>query len=56
MDNWSLNFTSTILFDDDHYASEITSIEMGTRGNQTAPVFDGLSDFSETVSTLAMGL
>ena len=56
VDNWSLNFTSSLLFNDDHYASEITYIEMGTSGNQTAPVFDGLSDFSETVSSLAMGL
>ena len=56
VENWSLNFTSTILFDDDHYASEITYVEMGTSGNQTPPFFDGISDFSETLSTLAMGL
>ena len=29
---------------------------MGVRGNQTPPVFDGVSDFSETVSTIAMAI
>lgn len=54
MTNWYLNFTETSELVDDKYKTQISEIKTGWIGEQPEPFFDGLSDFSETVTSAAM--
>ena len=54
MTNWYMNFTDYLELVDDVWVDSISSINMGWKGKQPQPLFDGLSDFSGTVTSAAM--
>ena len=54
MTNWYLNLTGALTLVDDVWDTEISDINMGWKGEQPEPSLDGLSDFSETLTSMAM--